>query len=60
MSGLDNYEVYIPHRDIGLVYSPHDNGHYWEECFGDWLTSKVFATKEEAMAADEEDMEWGC
>ena len=58
--GLENYEYYIPHREIGLVYSPDDGGYYWQELYGEWLTSKIFPTKDEAMKADEVDMEWGC
>ena len=56
--GLENYEYYMPGREIGLVYSPDDGGYYWQELFGDWAVSKLFKTKQEAMDANEEDMEW--
>lgn len=55
---MEGYELVIQSREIGLVYSPDDNGYYWQELYGDWLTSKVFPTKQEAMDADEEDMHW--
>ena len=55
---MEGYELYIPSREIGLVYSPDDNGWYWQELFGDWKTSKVFETKQSALDADEEDMCW--
>lgn len=56
--GIEGYEHYIRSRQIGLVYSPDDNGYYWEETYGNWRHSKLFATKEKAMAADEDKMEW--
>jgi len=55
---MEGYEIYIWSRQIGLVYSPDDAGYYWEETFGDWLQSKLFKTKEEAVNADESEMEW--
>ena len=55
---MEGYEMVLHSRQIGLVYSPDDNGYYWQELFGEWLCSKIFATRAEAMSADEEDMEW--
>ena len=55
---MKGYEFVIQSKQIGLVYSPDDNGYYWQELYDDWLVSKVFPTKEEAIKADEEDMQW--
>ena len=52
------FEHYIESREIGLVYSPDDGGWYWQETFGDWLVSRLFDTKEQAMNADDDEMEW--
>jgi hypothetical protein len=56
---MEGCKYYNAVRQIRLVFSPDDNGWYWQQTFGDWLTSKVFPTRQTAMAADEEDMEWG-
>ena len=36
---------------LTLVYSSHDGGWYWERRSGDWATSQVFRTQEEAKQA---------
>lgn len=33
-----------------LIYSPDDNGYYWQR-FSDWATSQLFQTPKEAMQA---------
>lgn len=57
----DGYEDFIPEKEIGLLPLPDGSGWYWEQAYGDWLTSRVFVTKEEAVEAIEqdEDMKWG-
>ena len=41
-----------------LIYSPYDNGWYWQR-HSDWATSQVFATKREAQqAARHKLLEW--
>lgn len=42
-----------------LVYSPDDNGYYWQR-YSDWATSQVFADIKQAYAARRAGMlEWG-
>jgi hypothetical protein len=55
----DGCEAYVPHRDIALWYSPDDNGYYWQELYGEWLTSRAFKSFREAWTATEEEMCWG-
>lgn len=33
-----------------LIYSPDDNGYYWER-FSDWKTSQIFNTQKDAIVA---------
>jgi hypothetical protein len=55
---MDGYEYIDNQKRIGLVYSPDDNGWYWQKLFGDWLTSQIFNNRQAAMRADEKDMYW--
>ena len=41
--------------EIRLIYSPDDNGFYFER-FNDWKTSQVFPTKMEAWKALRDDL----
>ncbi len=45
--------------DMQLIYSPDDEGWYWQQLHGDWPCSQLFATEAEAKAARDESMlEW--
>ena len=45
-------------KDMQLVYSPDDNGWYWQR-YKDWKTSQIFRTELEALKAKEKNkLKW--